>query len=178
MTFARLLLKALLFVAFLGSPPSNSTPASTTGPDARAAFAKLESLSGKWESTDAAGKKSRVQYEEIAANSAVVERFASEEMGAENAMITVYYLDGGRLLLQHYCMAKNQPRLQADAFDAARNELHFDFLDATGLASPQAGHMHSVTFHFADADHMSQEWQFVENGKAKFTETAQYTRQR
>jgi hypothetical protein len=174
MTLASLLLRALLAVTFLGAQPSDSA----SMPDAGAAFAKLQSLSGTWESIDADGKKSRVRYEVIAANSAVVEHFASEKMGAEDAMVTVYYRDGGRLLLQHYCMAKNQPRMQADSFDADKGKLHFDFLDASGLASPQAGHMHSVTFYFTDADHMSQEWQFVENGKPKFTETAQYTRQR
>ena len=174
MTFASLLFRALLFLAFLASQPSDST----NNPDARAAFARLQALSGTWESTTADGSKSHVEYEVIAANSAVVERFVSDKMGAADAMVTVYYLDGGRLLLQHYCMAKNQPRMKADSFDAARNELHFDFLDATGLASPQAGHMHSVTFHFTDADHMTQEWQFVESGKPKFTESLKYTRQR
>ena len=176
MNFASLLFRALLFVAFLASPPSDST----STPDAQAAFARLQALSGTWQSTTttADGSKSRLQYEVIAGNSAVVERFINDKMGAAEAMVTVYYLDGGRLLLQHYCMAKNQPRMKADSFDAARNELHFDFLDATGLASPQAGHMHSVTFHFTDADHMRQDWQFVENGKSKFTESLEYTRQR
>ena len=174
MTFASLLFRALLFLAFLTSQPSDSTNTL----DAQAAFAKLQALSGTWESTTVDGSKSRVQYEVIAGNSAVVERFVSDKMGAAEAMVTVYYLDGGRLLLQHFCMAKNQPRMKADSFDAARNELHFDFLDATGLASPQTGHMHSVTFHFTDADHMTQDWQFVENGKLKFTEFLQYTRQR
>src|SRR5215469_14869214 len=167
--------KALIFAASLILLPclSRSAPA-----DAQSAFAKLQSLAGIWEGTASDGSKSRVQYEVIAGNSAVVERFVNDKMGAENAMVTVYYLDGGRLLMQHYCMAKNQPRMKAESFDASKNELHFAFLDATGLASPEAGHMHNATFRFLDADHVTQEWQFFENGKPKFTESIQYARVR
>jgi len=175
MSFANLLSRAMLFIAFLLLQPFHSSAAPA---DAPAALAKLQSLAGTWEGTASDGSKSRVQYEVIAGNSAVVERFVNDKMGAENAMVTVYYLDGGRLLLQHYCMAKNQPRMKAESFDAAGNELRFEFLDATGLPNPQAGHMHNATFHFIDANHISQEWEFFENGKQKFAESLQYTRVR
>ena len=174
MSLTNLWSKALVFAACLFLQPFH-TPAAPA--DAQSAFAKLQSLAGTWEGTATDGSKSRVQYEVIAGNSAVVERFVNDKMGAENAMVTVYYLDGGRLLLQHYCMAKNQPRMKAESINAG-NELRFEFLDATGLPSPQAGHMHNATIHFIDADHISQEWQFFENGKQKFAETLQYTRVR
>ena len=175
MRFASLLFRALILAAVLLLQTCNSWGAPA---DAQSAFARLQSLAGTWEETAKDGSKSRVEYEVIAGNSAVVERFVNDKMGPGNAMVTVYYLDGGRLLLQHYCMVKNQPRMKADAFDAAGNELRFEFLDATGLPNPQAGHMHNATFHFIDADHISQEWQFFENGKQKFAETLQYTRVR
>jgi len=174
MSLANTLFRALLFAAFLLYQPFGFAATD----DAQAAFTKLQSLKGTWESTLADGSKSTVQYEVIAGSSAVVERFVNDKMGAGNAMVTVYYLDGGRLLLQHYCMAKNQPRMKAESFDASKNELHFAFLDATGLASPEAGHMHNATFRFLDADHVTQEWQFFENGKPKFTESIQYARVR
>lgn len=175
MRFTSLLCKAPVFAAFLLALPGHSWSAPA---DAQSAFTKLQSLAGTWEGTAQDGSKSRVQYELIAGNSAVVERFVNDKMGAENAMVTVYYLDGDRLLLQHYCMAKNQPRMKAGAFDTTGNELRFEFLDATGLPNPQAGHMHSATIHFTDANHIGQEWQFFENGKQKFTETLLYTRVR
>src|SRR5262249_52638303 len=105
MRFASLLSKPLLFAGVLLLQPFHCY---TAPADNQAAFAKLQSLAGNWEGTASDGSKSRVQYEVIAGNSAVVERFVNDKMGAENAMVTVYYLDGGRLLLQHYCMAKNQ----------------------------------------------------------------------
>jgi hypothetical protein len=146
--------------------------------DAAAAFAQLKSLAGQWESHAPDGRKARTRYEVISGGSAVVEHFESDALGAANAMLTVFYLDGDHLRLTHYCMAKNQPRMQAESFDRSTGELRFAFLDATGLSSPEAGHMHNATFRFVDADHFATDWQFVEGGKPKFVETVQYTRVR
>jgi hypothetical protein len=150
---------------------SNST-------DSKAAFAQLKSLAGNWESKAPDGSKSHAQYEVVSGGSAVVEHFESDTLGAANAMVTVYYLDGDHLRLTHYCMAQNQPRMQAESFDRATGELRFAFLDATGLSGPEAGHMHNVTFRFVDADHFAADWQFFEGGKPKFNEPLQYTRVR
>src|SRR5262249_3851473 len=122
------------------------------------------------------GGKSHLRYEVVSGGSAVVERFENDAMGPANAMITVYYVDAKRLIMQHYCMAGNQPRMQAESFNPATGELRFAFLDASGLSSPEAGHMHNATFRLIDADHLSQDWQFVENGKPKFNESSQFTR--
>ena len=146
--------------------------------DASTAFTRLKSLAGEWESKRQNGSKSHLRYEVVSGGSAVVERFENDELGTANAMVTVYYLDGGKLLLQHYCMAKNQPRMKAESFDNSSGELRFGFLDASGLASPADGHMHDVTFRFVDADHVATSWQFFEGGKPKFTESEQYTRVR
>jgi hypothetical protein len=56
--------------------------------------------------------------------------------------------------------------------------LLFQFLDATSLPNPAAGHMHNVTIRFIDADHLQTEWQFYENGQKKVASTAQYNRVR
>jgi len=146
--------------------------------DAAAAFAQLKSLAGDWESKAPDGSKSRVRYEVVSAGSAVVEHFETDALGPANAMVTVFYLEGDHLRLTHYCMAKNQPRMQALAFDKSIGELRFAFLDATGLSSPEAGHMHNATFRFVDADHFATDWQFFDGGKPKFSESTQYTRVR
>jgi hypothetical protein len=155
---------------------SLSASAASQGNDA-AAFAQLKSLAGNWENKGVKGK-SEVRYEVVSGGSAVVERFESDDLGADNAMVTVYYLDGGHLQLTHYCMAHNQPHMQAASFDPGSGDLRFTFVNATGLASPQTGHMHNVNFRFIDADHFSTDWQFYEGGKPKFNEAVQYTRVR
>jgi len=150
---------------------AGSAPAENAG----AAFARFKSLTGNWEAKGPMGI-SRVHYEIVAGGSVVLERFTSDELPKGSDMITAYHLDGDRLVLTHYCMAGNQPRMRARDFDPATGIVQFDFAGAGNLASPAAGHMHSAKFHFVDADHFTTEWQFVENGKPKFTETAKYTR--
>jgi hypothetical protein len=139
-----------------------------------AAFARLKTLVGQWEAQARDGHE-RLTYELVADGTALIER---ETAANRPEMLTVYHLDGNRLLLTHYCMAGNQPRMELRSFDASTGALTFDFVDATNLASPAAGHMHSVAMRLADADHIVTEWQFFENGKAKMTETARYARVR
>jgi hypothetical protein len=93
-------------------------------------------------------------------------------------MLTVYYLDGNRLLLTHFCMAGNQPRMEAASYDPAAGVLRFRFLDATNLTTPGAGHMHNSAFRFVDDNHLTSDWQFYENGHLKQTESERFTRLR
>ncbi len=145
--------------------------ASAGSMDAKAAFARMKTLAGQWE-VDGNMGKGRLTYEIISNGSAVTER---ESMGNMQPMITVYYLDGDRLLMTHYCMAGNQPRMQAQAYDPATGEIQFRFLDATNLA-PGAGHMHNATFHLTGADRFSSAWDFYQDGHLAKTEKFEYTR--
>ena len=165
---------SLLIATLLLSTAALAGNNASANNDGAAAFAKLKTLAGEWEARTDQGK-SRVIYEVISGGNAIVEREISEKMPE---MLTVYHLDGNRLLLTHYCAAGNQPRMEAKAFDAQTGELRFQFLDATNLANANAGHMHNVTLHVVDNNHLSSQWQFFENGQPKFTETAQYTRVR
>ena len=142
--------------------------------DAKAAFAQLKTLVGEWQADSSMGKV-HLSYELIAGGTSLVERETGEQTPS---MMTVYHLDGGRLLLTHYCMAGNQPRMQAQKFNPETGDLEFRFLDATNLTSPTAGHMHNVRIRFVDNDHLESEWQFYENGQKKMAENAQYTRVR
>lgn len=141
--------------------------------DATAAFTRLKTLVGEWEAVTQDGT-ARLSYELTGGGTALVER----EGGQMPAMMTVYHLDRDRLILTHYCMAGNQPRMQARSFNAETGELQFQFLDVTNLASPGAGHMHNVRIRLVDNNHLETQWHFYEDGKEKFAETAQYTRVR
>ena len=141
--------------------------------DAASAFARLKTLVGEWESTTGPAK-ARVTYELTANGTALVERENVENMPS---MLTVYHLDGDRLLLTHYCMAGNQPRMVARGIDAATGEVSFEFLDATNL-SAGGGHMHNAVFRLVDDRHYTTKWQFFENGRPKFAEAVEFTRVR
>jgi hypothetical protein len=81
--------------------------------------------------------------------------------GPEN-MITMFHMDGDRLLMTHYCGAGNQPRMKVIASDP--KSVSFEFLDGTNIG-PGDGHMQHVTFTEADADHHVEEWSFLDHGK-------------
>jgi len=159
---------ALLF----GARAFAAGPETPVGVDAKAAFARLRSLVGQWEADTPMGK-ARLSFELMAAGTALVEHETFDQMPS---METVYYPDGNRLLLTHYCMVGNQPRMQAQFYNAETGELKFEFLDATNLASPAAGHMHNATFRFIDDSHLVAKWQFFENGKLARTEHFPYVR--
>ncbi len=153
-----------------------SVAAPADAPDGAAAFERLKGLAGVWKVTKPEDKKATVRYEMTASGSALFEHYSDSSMGAGNEMITMYYLDSGRLLLTHYCMAGNQPRMSLKRFDPATGELEFDFLDATGLKDESAGHMRRAQFRLVDPNRYTSRWEFVENGKITFDEKQELTR--
>jgi hypothetical protein len=66
--------------------------------------------------------------------------------------------------MTHYCGAGNQPRMVASVSSDGKT-FAFDFLDATNLASPQAGHMNRAVFTMVDADHHTESWTWTKDGK-------------
>lgn len=133
-------------------------------PTAKQAFERLKSLAGTWEGKAGHGAeavKTKVIYKVTGMGSALVE---TQFPGTANEMITVYHLDGDKLLLTHYCAAQNQPKMKfAPGKDAA--VLKFDFVSASNM-KPNDAHMHNLTVRFLDANHVVSEWAFYANGKA------------
>jgi hypothetical protein len=79
-------------------------------------------------------------------------------------MISMFHMDGKRLLMTHYCAAGNQPRMQAQASPDGKT-LTFEFVDATNLDSPDAGHMQRMVLTMIDENHHTEDWTFVNHGK-------------
>ncbi len=170
MKYFALMTTLLLAPLAVSAADSKSEPAS----GASAAFTRIKSLVGEWQADTPMGK-SQLTYELVSSGTAVLER---ESIAGHPPLITMYYLDGARLLLTHYCMAGNQPRMQAQVYDPASGELKFQFLDATNLPSPNAAHMHDATFRFVDDQHFKAAWNFYVDGKPKDAHVFDYTRVR
>jgi len=164
-----LLRPALLLTAILLPAPPTVLPAS-------AAFDRLKELAGHWTATGADGTTSHLSYEVVAGGSALLERCEMPHDGVPVTMLTLFTLDGSRLLLTHYCMAGNQPRMQAQ--EMVGDTIAFEFLDATGLDTPDEGHMHRATFHFDGPDRFTTQWTFRAGDKDVFTESETCTRDR
>lgn len=161
---------------FLATVAAMAGPASETDASAAAAFERLKGLEGVWEADLGGGEKATSRIEIISGGSAIVDRYQDTKLGPGKEMVTVYHLDGDRLLLTHYCVAGNQPRMKLESFDPAAGELRFEFLDATGLRDPGAGHMHRARYRLEDSRHFSTVWDWVEKGKTTSQEAERYTR--
>ena len=135
-------------------------------------FEKMKSLVGEWKGTSMDKKPAMVTYTLVSDNSALMERLT---MGGESEMVTMYYPDGDRLMMTHYCSAHNQPRMRSPTVFGEIKNITFDFVDATNLSSPDAGHMKKLVVTFADRDHFTQEWTWTQEGKEK-TEVINFER--
>jgi hypothetical protein len=127
--------------------------------DAHETFNHLKSLSGNWEGKTGNGKGLKVTFRSTSGGSALM----SEILGEEN-MITMFTMDNDRLLATHYCAVGNQPRMQASMSPDGKT-ITFTFVDATNLATPKAGHMDHLVITIPDADHHTEDWTFIQDGK-------------
>jgi hypothetical protein len=128
---------------------------------AQKSFDQLKSLAGSWEAT-MDGQPLHVWLRVTSMGNAIMHEMKGA--GPDNP-ITMFNLDGERLMLTHYCDAGNQPRMVATISPDGKT-IVFDFIDATNLQSSQMGHMQRVTFNFIDADHHTEKWEFaMANGK-------------
>ena len=129
------------------------------GSDAHKTFDQLKGLEGNWAGTNSQGQPLQVTFRLTAGGSALMSEIMGK--GPEN-MITMFHMDGDRLLMTHYCGAGNQPRMKVVSSDA--KSVSFEFFDGTNIA-PGDGHMQHVTFSQPDADHHIEEWVFLDHGK-------------
>jgi len=94
----------------------------------------------------------------------------------EESMVTLFHLDGDRLMLTHYCEAGNQPRMVATAISPDAREVVFTLLDVTNLSSPDAGHMGRAEFRFHDDGTFTSRWSFLKGGEEVWAEDVRHQR--
>jgi hypothetical protein len=125
------------------------------GEKSNAGFEKLKSLAGEWEGKTTDGKPVKATYKVTSGGSALSETL---QAGTEPEMLTVYHMDGGQLMMTHYCSLANQPRMRAAASSGDPKSLDFQYVSATNLAKADAPHMHHLVVAFDDANHITQKW--------------------
>jgi hypothetical protein len=139
-----LLLVALGTAARAGDTPTKAAP---THPG----LEKLKALAGTWVEADKDGKPTDKVVSVIkvtAGGSAVTETtFPGQPM----EMVSVYHLDKGDLLMTHYCVLGNQPRMKADP-KSPTNQIKWTFAGGTNFDPAKDMHMHEATLTFVDAD--------------------------
>jgi hypothetical protein len=144
--------------------------------DSVAAFERLKALEGSWIAPGAEGQRATSTFEVIASGTVLIEHYRNPAIPGGGHMMTAYHLDGTDLVLTHYCIAKNQPTLRAARFDAAAGELQFEFVRASNLSNPEAGHMRRAKYRLDDRDRFTTEWEFFKMGRRTMTEIETFTR--
>lgn len=129
--------------------------------DAQRGFTTIKRLPGTWEGKRPDGAPFQVTFKLTGGGSAIL----SEIQAPKEDMISMIHMDGpNRLLMTHYCAVGNQPRMQGNVSPDGRT-ITFDFVDATNLASSDAGHMQKMVLTVLDDEHHTEEWVFTDHGK-------------
>jgi hypothetical protein len=155
----------MLALACALSPLSCSTPKTakatkTVKPAASAAAAKagferLATLQGDWVGegpADVPGPMT-VNYKLTGGGSALVETLFA---GTPEEMVSIYTVEDGELVLTHYCMLGNQPRMRAEPLQG--DVLSFHFVGGANIDPTRDEHMHDARFEFVSKDELITQW--------------------
>src|SRR5262245_20796534 len=135
-----LLLGALQLATYADDKTGGKLPPAPTN----AGLEKMKKLAGTWVAADKDGKATDQVVSIIkvtAGGSAVHETLFP---GQPHEMISVYTVDGSDLIMTHYCVLGNQPRMKADPKSPA-NQIVFRFAGGTNLDAKKDKHMHEST---------------------------------
>lgn len=126
-------------------------------------FERMKTLVGTWAGKTDMGQgpiDMTVQYRLLAGGSVLEERVFA---GTPNEMVTMYYDQGGRLAMTHYCVMGNRPGMLLKSADA--KTLKFDFDATCGINPAKESHMHALTITFDDMDTITTSCKAIMDGK-------------
>jgi len=159
-----LLLSASAWSAAAGDDGKGHPPVAAMNPR----FEQFKQIVGVWEGKEVEGQPGTnitAEYRLTSGGTAVEEKLMAN---TPKEMVTIIHCDGDDLLLTHYCMLGNQPRMKASGTGEG-NRFDFKFVGATNLKSPADMHMHDVTYSFPDKDTLRSEWTHYHDGKSSGT---------
>src|SRR5262249_41748816 len=128
-----------------------------------AGLEKMKKLAGTWLAADKDGKPTDQVVSVIkvtAGGSAVHETLFP---GQAHEMISIYTADGPDLIMTHYCVLGNQPRMKAEA-NSPPNQIVFRFAGGTNLNPAKDKHMHEATLTIVGDDRIEGKGTAWENG--------------
>jgi hypothetical protein len=113
----------------------------------------MKKLAGTWLAADENGRPTDqvVSIIKVTAGGSVVHETLFP--GQPQEMVSIYSVDGPDLVMTHYCVLGNQPRMKADKNSSA-NQIHFGFAGGSNLDPAKDKHMHEATLTVVDADHI------------------------
>lgn len=156
---------AVLFLLIAAS--ALAADATAIQSDAQQAFDKLKTLAGSWEGpvttvpqqADIEGTLTKVSLRATSMGHTLMHEATGPKRPDDP--ITMFVVEGDRLLLTHYCDADNRPRMVGRMSPDGKT-VEFDFLDVTG--NLKYGHMDHAVFTFVDANHHIEDWTYMMPG--------------
>jgi hypothetical protein len=156
---------ALLMAFPLASYGDDKPQSKLPSPPTNAGLEKMKKLVGSWVVADKDGKPTEQVgsvFKLTAGGSAVHETIFP---GQAQEMVSLYTVDGQDLIMTHYCVLGNQPRMKADP-NSSENQLVFQFAGGGNLDPKKDKHMHEATLTFVDDDHIEVKGTGWANGAA------------
>src|SRR6516162_4196021 len=147
-------------IAAYGDDKTAGKPASAS---TNSGLEKMKALAGTWVAADKDGKPTDQVVSIIkvtAGGSAVHETLFP---GQPQEMVSVYTADGPDLIMTHYCVLGNQPRMKADP-KSPSNQIVFRFVGGTNLDPAKDKHMHEATLTIVGDDRIEVKGTGWENG--------------
>jgi hypothetical protein len=143
-------ISAVILALTLAASFSSGAADAAAQPPASPEFERLKTLVGTWKGNADMGQgpiEMTVQYKLLAAGTVLEERVFQ---GTPNEMVTMYYQQGGKLALTHYCVMGNRPGMLLKTSDP--KSITFDFDSTCGIDATKESHMHGLTITFDNPD--------------------------
>ena len=113
---------------------------------------QLKALAGDWVAVGEDGKPGEElsnSFRVVAGGTTVMETVFP---GTPNEMITMYHMNGKDLMLTHYCMLGNQPRMRVDKAKSNQSKLAFKAFEVMNTKSEAEPAMRHGSFEFLGKD--------------------------
>jgi hypothetical protein len=133
---------------------SNNTAAPS---DAQKLFDQMKSLAGTWQGT-VMGMSINVTIRVASSGTAILHEATTAGGRPPDHEITIFYVEGDRLLATHYCDGGNRARFEGKASPDGKTS-EFNFLDVTG--NTKGGLVKRMAFTMIDANKHVIEFTFL-----------------
>jgi len=154
-----LLLISLVVVTVCGSSAAQTSQTNNAAApsDAQRVFDQMKTLEGSWHGT-IMGISIDVTIRLASSGTAILHEATTAGGRPPNHEITMFYVDGDRLLATHYCDGGNQARFEGKLSPDGKTS-EFNFLDVAG--STKGGLVKRMAFTIIDANKHLVEFTFI-----------------
>jgi len=147
-TLMPMLVICLLAPAAIVFAQDNPPKSASAQSDAKKAFEKLKTLTGSWQGT-VMGMSVNVTIRLASSGTAILHEATGDGKRPPNHEITMFYVDGDRLLATHFCDGGNRVRWEGKMSPDGKT-IEFSFLDVAG--GTRGGLAKDMVFTMIDAD--------------------------